>query len=137
MDYKTSKLDVVELLQKNGMNKFEAINYVSSYARKLTAYYKDNISHKEALSWICDGIKPKNIEKIESKLQVESFDPFKIEEFIPYVEDKDIVESVSLSINESTQEHHLIYNYNDIEDLNKQSRVRILCNIVWERLHEV
>ena len=51
MNYQTSKLGILELLQSNGMNKFEAVNYVSKYARKLTEYYKDNISHKETNEW--------------------------------------------------------------------------------------
>ena len=136
MDYKISKLDVLENLQRNGMNKFEAINYVSSYARRLTSCYKDNISHKEALSWICDGIRPKNIDKIEEKLNIEPFDPSNIGKFMPYVEEKEIYDAVSLSISQSTQNHHLIYNYNKIDDENKKSRIRILCNIVWEKLHE-
>lgn len=119
-------------------NRFAATRYVAQLARYRRNSVNCCISEAQALSWVVSGVEPAEINVYYQRRQ-EYINRKKsyINDRILYIEEKDIHDAVQESMQESTKAHHLIYKYNDIKDKYKKSRVRIICNMIWDELSQV
>lgn len=124
------------LLDKFEGNHFQVVIYISRVARQLSAHVYDVIRGSEALSWAISKITPENLDKrIHDYLNNTCVDNM-IEYNLESVWDDDVKDAVRSTIHTSLNNKHLIYVYGDVIDTFKQSRVRILSNMIWEYIIE-
>lgn len=119
-------------------SKFAAINYVSLVARRRRASVDNCISESQALAWVVTGIEPADIAiyRESKKLEKERINMY-IEDRLCYIEDVAVKDAVRITIQESSEKRHLIYNYNNILDECVKARVRIISNMVWDELRQL
>jgi hypothetical protein len=119
-------------------SKFAAINYVSLVARRRRASVDNCISESQALAWVVTGVEPKDIQlyREAKKLAKQRADMY-IEDRLCYIEDVAVKDAVRITIQESREKRHLIYNYNNILDDCTKARVRIISNMVWDELRQL
>lgn len=115
-------------------NPFLKVNLISKSARQLRKKCLYVISESEAISWICSGKQPKDLDKrIKLKKEDQNRLPYSsMEDILFNIDDKDIRKAVKDSLVESIRIGQLVYIYDDIADEFKQVRVRIICNIAWD-----
>lgn len=112
-----------------------ACNVLANSARNLCIDNLNCLSESEAISWILTNTPPKKLDKyLQYELHKESRMIEHLIDSLCYVDDKDIKACVGLSILNSIGEGHLIYEYRNIENEYLKSRIRILCNIIWNEL---
>ena len=114
---------------------FAATVVIAAQARKRAEACGNRISHASALSWVITGEMPKELmhpsKRVSKKQQAINY----VEDYIDtYVSDDDVAESVYKSIQESMDARHLIYFYKECLDIHRQARVRIICNILWDKI---
>lgn len=123
-----------EYLKKSGGDRFEAICKVSNDARMVADSLDGSFIDSHLLAYVLgkslDSIHSKHI-SIKSDAQLLNSVPSSV---LDHVNDPTIIKAVRKSINESLQQFHLIYCYNDISDESMKSRVRILTKIFWNNL---
>ena len=117
---------------------FAAIKYVSLLARKRCDEVHHCITESQALAWVVTGQEPISViqYKLDAAKRIERAKHY-VDDRISYIDDIEIREAVKHSINESKRSGHLIYCYNNIWELNKQARVRIISNIVWDEWYQL
>ena len=115
---------------------FAACNAISSEARKRAEATNNLVMHSEAISWVLSGVEPVIIQtyarqqrKYHSSLCISI-----TQSVLDLVGDTEVKRAVEASIRESRRKKHLLYMYKDITDIYKQGRVRVLCNIIWDKL---
>lgn len=117
-------------------SRFAAVVYVSELARIHAKRAHNRILESEAISWVLTGDKPQILNNMEhantsrSRLKLDY-----ILDKLCYVEDIDVRDAVYSTLKYSIQASHLIYVYNNIKDVYRQSRVRVLSNMLWDELH--
>lgn len=114
---------------------YTACTVLANSARTLCINNLNCLSESEAISWILTNTPPRKLKKyLEYELHKESRMVQHLIDSLCYVDDKDIKLCVGLSILNSISAGHLIYEYRNIENEYLKSRVRILCNIIWNEL---
>ena len=108
-------------------NRFAAINAI---ARDVRAFQRKHptASHPEAVEYLTTGELPAKLQRREARQNIVISD---MESVIREIDDKEIRNAVKQSVKEMKAQRHLIYQYNNITDVNAQSRVRVICNMLW------
>jgi len=107
-------------------SKFLAIRFVSEIARRLV-HSKYNWSIESRLiSWAITGEMPPVGINVDINPEIAE-----IEDFLVYIDNTDIRESVILSYKQSVRNHHISYQYVSDLDEYEQTRVRVLTRMIW------
>lgn len=116
-------------------SRYAATVFVSNEAKRLCSKYNDVISHSEALSWILSGEIPYNIKHYKEIVEQRSQRPLKYaKERLLDIQDQDVRHAVQVSLENSIHIGHLIYFYQNVHDTYRCSRIRILCNMIWDEM---
>lgn len=103
---------------------------VAKEARSLADEYDNNIFHSEALSFVMTGAKPNNKYRY-----ADEYEATVIKEMCCYIDDIEVKNAVYDSFYLSKSHNNLIYEYNDITDLPRQARVRVLTRMLWHKIY--
>lgn len=137
MNYNTKTPQFKEYEETFGST-FAAIKYISLLARKRCNEVNHCITESQALSWVVTGEEPADLSKYRA---VQKAKKHKIKYYtkdrLMYIEDTEVRTAVSFSIDESRRQGYLVYVYGDIQDTCRQSRVRVLTNMVWDELRQL
>lgn len=126
-----SKLTKTEEYKHKFETSFEAAVALSQNSRKLSESCENVVIGSDAIVWELTGVEPKLLRsKIQKKLNRISNT---IKNHSDYINDSKVLDLVQKSIKESLKVKHLIYQCQD-EDKFTQSRVKIICNMIWEDL---
>lgn len=112
-------------------NPYMCIQNVSMAARELADKYDNKISHSEALTYVIHDSEPDKNSLMHLKNEYEEN---YIREQFCYIDDKEICNAVYDSFYESKKHNNLIFIYNNLTDLNKQARVRVITRTLWYTL---
>lgn len=115
-------------------NRFTAINYLSSLARKKAEDVNDVILHSHALNWILTGEVPYVVEHPVTVLSEREQQIEAAYDYLLYVEDREVATAAESSLHNSLEFNHLTYIYNNINDLTRQARVRVITRMLWALL---
>lgn len=116
-------------------NKYKAVIYISKLARHRRKLVNYVITESEAITWVISGVKPDNLyNRIKNNLKLKNDDVLPPYDRLVYIDDKDVVECVKISVKHS-KNNHLVYIYNEIKDKHRQARVRILTNMIVDELY--
>lgn len=114
---------------------YEATVWVAQEARKKANSVDNLVLQSEAINWVLTGKEPpmleviRNIRKERKPIAVEY-----LEDVLKLVDDDGVKYSVKVSISESKKENHLIYNYTDVNDEYRRTRIRVLCRMIWHHI---
>jgi len=111
-------------------NRYSAIQYIMKFARHRADECDNVILHSSALVWVVTGSAPKDL-KLRLNIKKSRLSK-SIDTFLEYVTDDEIREAVKSSVEQSIRSVHLIYQYNEIQEVSRQARVRILVRIILE-----
>lgn len=118
-------------------SRFLATVFVANEARRLADKYQNVISHAEALSWVLSGCVPKNIKDYKKLIEQRELRPLRsAQAYLANILDEDVRRSVWVTLNKSKQFGHLIYHYEGVYDKYRQARVRVLSNMLWNKMRE-
>jgi len=112
-------------------SKFQDIISVAVSARERSKNCEYHILDSQALTWVLRGIKPPKGRSIKVSSTITSYEQNYLVEVLSSIDDYEIIDSVKDSFYKSKAEQHLIYEYNQIVDEPRKSRVRVLTRMVW------
>lgn len=137
MNYNTSSAEFKKYESALGST-FAAIKYISALARQRRASVHNCITESQAIAWVISGVEPDNVKLYyhNLKLRRQRARTYKNDR-LSYIEDTEVRNSVSFSLDQSKEVGHLIYCYQDIYDESRKARVRILCNMIWDELRQI
>lgn len=126
---------VIDNLEDKFGNRFMAVINIADSARKEVNNSYGFLSGSQALAKVCVGYVPDKM-KHNTKDPSSYLDRFlyEIDDYLTQVSDESVKQAVRDSLTLSFKYHYLIYDYKEITQLERQSRVRILCNILWDKL---
>jgi hypothetical protein len=115
---------------------FGACNAIAFKARKRAEATDNLVMHSEAISWVLSDVEPLIIQDFAQtrRKYCSSVCISVTQSVLDLVNDTEVKDAVEASIKESRRKKHLLYIYKDISDIYKQGRVRVLCNIIWDKL---
>jgi len=117
---------------------FAAIRYVSQLARRRAKSVHNCISESQAVAWVITGEEPAQIATYRDNLKrIKHRAKTYVNDRLYYIDDIEIRAAVKITIDTSKHEGHLIYCYNNILDICRQARVRILSNIIWDEIQKM
>lgn len=104
---------------------------ISNQARSLADRSGNSILHSEAISMVLNGDQTDIISDDEI---IDEYESKYIKELFMYIDDKEIKDAVYDSFYDSKSKKNLVYVYNNISDIHKRARVRILTRMLWYNL---
>lgn len=113
-----------ELVQSLG--EYEAAMQIAKSAREISTSLGNRIPMATALSYAARGELPDPKDYPDHRLD-------RVKEYLKYVDDIEIKSAVILSYEQSLAKNYLIYDYNTVEDLPRQTRIRIILNMLWDK----
>ena len=134
MNFKSDNEHFNEIVSKFNGNTYQAVQYIQKQSRKLLEYTDNRITDSEAIAWVLTGEKPdyesrKTFNEITAK-----YEDAYVDEILCYIDDKQVCESIRLSISKSKKSKNLVYRYTKGLDESKKSRVRVVTRIIWYNL---
>lgn len=134
MNLKSDNEHFNEIVSKFNGNRYQAVQYIQKQSRKLLEYTDNRITDSEAITWVLTGEKPdyesrKTFNEITAK-----YEDAYVDEILCYIDDKQVCESIRLSISKSKKSKNLVYRYTKGLDESKKSRVRVVTRIIWYNL---
>lgn len=128
---------LISQLEKITGNRFEAISQLCALVRSCTLNEYPKLSDSEALVYTVTGAFPYDYDK--RKTRDEAYLDWVnrcIDEFLSSIKSVDVADCVRSSIDSSLTSGHLIYIYHSISDEYVRSRIRVLCQMIWTKIHQ-
>lgn len=108
------------------LGEYEAAMQIAKSAREISTSLGNRIPMATALSYAARGELPDPKDYPDHRLD-------RVKEYLKYVNDVEIKSAVILSYEQSLAKNYLIYDYNTVEDLPRQARIRIILNMLWDK----
>lgn len=107
------------------MNPYLAIMQISDDTRKICDSLDNRITVASALNYAAQGKVPNPKDYPDHRLD-------RVKEYLTYVDDVELKAAVIASYEQSLAKNNLVYEYKTIEDTARQSRVRVIMNLLWD-----
>lgn len=121
-------------IQKYG-SRYSATVFVAKEARRLAEKYDNVITHAEALSWVLSNKTPESVKQYNKVKEKRSQKDLQYANYyLSSIQDEDVKASVVESLKLTKKAGHLIYQYKNVYDKYRQSRIRILTNKLWDEM---
>lgn len=116
------------LLEEMCGNKFLAIKFLATCARRLASKLPKWIIESKLITWALTGQEP-DVERYVNR----DIDPDiqEVQDMLCYISDPNIQYCVKESYTTSVHNHHLIYVYRGPMSEYEEARVRVLVRILW------
>lgn len=111
-------------------NSYDACIVLAELTRIFSKLFNNVLLDSEIQAWIIRGDSKELLDKLEKLSTRKRFETNEFD-ILNYIEDTYVTKNVKNSVRLSIQYHHLIYCYQDVDDPNKKSRIRVLTNIIW------
>jgi hypothetical protein len=110
---------------EQSLGTYAAINIMAKQTREIAMSLGNRITDSDALSFVARGELPDPKDYPDHRLD-------RVKEYLTYIDDIAIKSAVLSSYEESLLKDNLVYRYNTIEDEPRQSKVRVIMNILWD-----
>jgi len=104
---------------------YVAVMILAENTREITEALDNRITTACALDYVANGLVPDPKDFPDHRLD-------RVKDYISYISDKEIQRAIIASYEESLKKFHLIYDYQDVHDEPRRSRIRIILNILWD-----
>ena len=105
---------------------YMAAMQIAQNARDITDSLDNRITCSSAIDYAARGEVPDPKDYPDHRLD-------RVKEYLKYVCDIEIKSAVLSSYEESLAKNNLVYIYKNVDDEYRQSRVRIIMNILWDK----
>lgn len=116
---------------ESAANPYAVVKDIISSARIISDKFDNKILHSEAITHAVHKTEPA-VQYIEDTKN--EYEAHQIKELFCYIDDKEVCDAVYDSFYTSKYKKHLIFIYNDIDNPDKQARIRILTRMLWHKL---
>lgn len=113
-----------ELCQE--MSPYAAVLQMATDTRNICKSLDNRISVSEALDYVAKGKIPNPKDFPDHRLD-------RVKEYLNYVDDIEVKSAVMKSYEQSLVKNNLVYDYNTVQDEPRQSRIRIILNMLWDQ----
>lgn len=110
---------------EQSLGTYAAINIMAKQTREIAMSLGNRITDSDALSFAARGELPDPKDYPDHRLD-------RVKEYLTYIDDIAIKSAILSSYEESLLKNNLVYRYNTIEDESRQSKVRVIMNILWD-----
>lgn len=110
---------------EKSLGEFEAVMLMAKQTREIASSLDNRITYAKALDYAARGELPNPKDYPDHRLD-------RVKDYITYVVDPEIKSAVIRSYEESLAKNNLVYDYNTVGDVPRQSRIRIILNILWD-----
>lgn len=110
---------------EQSLGTYAAINIMAKQTREIAMSLGNRITDSDALSFAARGELPDQKDYPDHRLD-------RVKEYLTYIDDIAIKSAVLSSYEESLLKDNLVYRYNTIEDEPRQTKVRVIMNILWD-----
>ena len=110
---------------EQSLGTYAAINIMAKRTREIAMSLGNRITDSDALSFAARGELPDPKDYPDHRLD-------RVKEYLTYIDDIAIKSAILSSYEESLLKNNLVYRYNTIEDEPRQSKVRVIMNILWD-----
>ena len=110
---------------EQSLGTYAAINIMAKQTREIAMSLGNRITDSDALSFAARGELPDPKDYPDHRLD-------RVKEYLTYIDDVAIKSAILSSYEESLLKNNLVYKYNTIEDEPRQSKVRVIMNILWD-----
>ena len=128
MDGIKESIQYNEIVRKCG-NRYAAIQAISNKAHDNIVSCNGELSASRCITWALYGEKPEYVSRRDSYIKEYIY------QALCTIDDIDIRDAVEQSMRDSLIRKHLVYNYDNISDTYKQSRIRVICRMIWYSLY--
>ena len=104
---------------------YKAVMILATQTREITSSLDNRITVSEALDYAANGLLPDPKDYPDHRLD-------RVKDYISYISDNEIKAAIISSYEESLKKYHLIYDYQNVDDEPRRSRIRIILNILWD-----
>lgn len=98
---------------------------MANNAREIAKSLDYRITDSVALDYAARGETPDPKDYPDHRLD-------RVKDYISYIDDIEIKSAIISSYENSLKQNNLVYMYNTIQDTYRQSRVRVIMNILWD-----
>lgn len=124
-----------ERIMKSG-NPYREVMKIAAAARKKAKECDYQIRDSEALTWVIQGIEPRQRPPKWNDKVVSRYEQNYLDETLCYIDDVEVRDAVEASFRDSKTSNNLSYTYKSIDDEPRKARVRVIVNMVWCNLTE-
>lgn len=110
---------------KETLGPYIAVIAIADNTREICDSLDNRITCAKALDFAARGQVPDPKDYPDHRLD-------RVKDYISYIDDKAIKRAIIASYEKSLEKFHLIYDYQDIDDEPRRSRVRIILRILWD-----
>lgn len=109
----------------NQMNPYFAVLQIAEESRNISKSLDNRIPSATALDYAARDEVPNPKDYPDHRLD-------RVKNYISYIEDAEVRSAIILSYVKSLSKNNLVYDYKNVEDTPRRSRVRIVMNILWD-----
>ena len=110
---------------EKSLGEFEATMIMAKKAREISSSLDNRITYAQALDYAARGEVPDPKDYPDHRLD-------RVKEYVTYIDDLGVRAAVIASYEQSLAKNNLVYDYKTVVDVPRQSRIRIIMNILWE-----
>lgn len=110
---------------KESLGPYIAVIAIADNTREICDSLDNRITCAKALDFAARGQVPDPKDYPDHRLD-------RVKDYISYINDKEIKAAIISSYEESLKKYHLIYDYQNVDDEPRRSRIRIILNILWD-----
>lgn len=105
-------------------NPYLAVMQMAEETRNICNKLHNRIQESTALDYVANGMTPNPKDFPDMRLN-------RVKEYLNYVDDIEVKSAVLSSYEQSLHRNNLVYDYGVVEDNPRQSRIRVIMNILW------
>lgn len=110
---------------KETLGPYIAVIAIADNTREICSSLENRITCSQALDYAARGLVPDPKDFPDHRLD-------RVKDYISYIDDKEIKQAIIASYEESLKNFRLIYDYQNVDDEPRRSRIRIILNILWD-----
>jgi len=112
-------------------NPFQHVIDIAILARKKAKESEYHILDSEALTWVIQGIEPVEDSTLNLSRTITNYEEKYLDDMLCCIDDAQVRNALQESFYQSKSANKLIYEYGNITDKPRQTRVRILLRMIW------
>ena len=113
-------------------NRYLAIRYLATIARRHGIQSHGTILESKLLTWALTGEQPYSDDMIETRRHIKlDSDLADLEDYLCYIDDAEVADRVRICYRESVHNRHLTLDSSNALDYYRQMRVNVILRMMW------
>ena len=136
MSFEDTQIALNDMIDRSD-NIFDVANEIARKSRDIERICHNSVSTSESIRWAITGYPPDDIDKrMYQHAKANCSKTSYMEDVISYIDDDSLIDAVRFSFDKSVDIGRPYFNYGDISDEGKKSRLRVLVQMFWYEMKE-